>query len=455
MAPLADLRSLTSLYLSGDRISDLSALAGMRSLTWLRVRGDAILDDLSALAGLRSLTSLSLRGHAISDVAPLAGLSSLMDLYLDRNRISDLSPLAGLSALEYLALSSNAISDLAPLAGLSSLEHLGLRSNAISNVAPLANLSSLRYLDLGYNAFWDVAPLAGLASLTDLRLHSNEIAELRPLGPLPRLRSLYLSRNRLRTLPPGLFVDVGDPRGQTIFSNDGTRGPVRGLTDLVLDGNPGAPFRLALQPVLASAPYERPAHVAVQLAEGAPLVLNVGLEAVGGSLAADVATVAPGALRSEVLAVWPAGRGPVVVRVGAVPKLPGGRACADLVRAPDPCAALDYTGVEFEAGEPLVLTHLAEYSDLEEPAEIDLAAVFRELGGSASLTFAVRTSDPTVTAAALAGMVLRIVPMGPGTATVTVTATTADGRTETRVFDTTVPGATRLRGWRWKLLEGS
>ena len=422
MAPLADLRSLTSLYLSGDNISDLSALAGMRSLTWLRVRGDAI-PDLSALAGLRALTSLSLRGHAISDVVPLAGLNSLTYLYLDRNRISDLSPLAGLSSLEYL----------------------GLSSNAISNVAPLANLSSLWHLDLSYNAISDVAPLAGLASLTNLRLHSNEIAELRPLGPLPRLRSLYLSRNRLRTLPPGLFVDVGEHRGQT-------RGRVRGLTDLALDGNPGAPFRLALQPVLASAPRERPAHVAVRLAEGAPLALNVGLEAVGGSLAADVATVAPGALRSEALAVWPAGRGPVVVRVGAVPKLPGGRTCADLVGAPDPCDTLNYAGVEFEAGEPLVLRHLAEYSDLEEPAEIDLAAVYRELGRSASLTFAVRTSDATVAAAALAGMVLRIVPMGPGTATVAVTATTADGRTETRVFHITVPGATRLRGWRWKLL---
>ena len=451
VSPLAALSSLTSLSLDDNEISDVAPLAALRSLWVLLLRSNDI-SDIGPLADLTSLRHLGLSDNRIGELGALAGLKSLTGLWLRGNAISGLAPLAGLSMLTILDLDGNQISDLVPLATLSSLTHLHLNGNAISDLAPLAGLRSLEDLFLDDNAISDLAPLAGLESLSHLSLSRNEIAELRPLGPRPRLHSLYLSHNRLRTLPPGLFVEVG--HRYSITSSAGTDrayGPVRGLTNLTLHGNPGAPFRLTLQPVLVSSPGERPARIAVRLTEGAPLALNVRLETVGGSLAAEVAAVEPGTLRSEGLVVRPAGRGPVVVRVGAVPKLPGGRACADLLADREPCPLLDYTGIQFEAGEPLV--PLAKYSDLEEPAEVDLAAVFGELGGSASLAFAVRTSDPTVAAAELTGMVLRIVPLDPGTATVTVTATTADGRTETRVFDITVPSATRLRGWRWKLLE--
>lgn len=143
----------------------------------------------------------------------------------------------------------------------------------------------------------------------------------------------------------------------------------------------------------------------------------------------------------------------MIVRVGDVPDGPPYHffhgpiaGCRDIV--------LFYFGIELAAGPPLVLNDLAEYPDFEEPADVDLAAAFREFEGSGPPAFAIRTSDSGVAAAERTGTTLRIVPVGPGVATITVTATVADGRTATRVFDITVPGPSPLRGWRWKLLEG-
>ena len=370
------------------------------------------------MSGLSSLTTLDLRWNMISDIAPLAAMTRLTTLRLAANEITDLRPLASLRSLTTLYLYRNEIAELGPLTGLKSLTTLDLSSNEIGELGPLADLSSLTALDLGDNAISDVAPLAGLTSVWNLSLSRNAIADAAPLASLNALWQLGLDGNRLTALPAGFFADA------------------LGMPVLWLHDNPGAPFVLEAVPVLATSAGQRPARVAVRIAEGAPLALEVALEAAGGRVAADAALMPPGAVVSPALDVWPAGREPVVVRVAGLAT---------------PSSL--YSGIEFAAGPPLVLNDLAEYSDLDEPADVDLAAAFREFEGS-PLAFAIRTSDPGVAAAELAGAVLRIVPAGPGTATITVTATTADGRKATRVFDVTVPGPLPLRGWRWALLEG-
>ena len=235
----------------------------------------------------------------------------------------------------------------------------------------------------------------------------------------------------------------------------GDRGSYNCLT-VALHGNPGAPFRLALEPVVVSAAWQRPVRVAVHVAEGAPFELDVGLEAEGGRLEAYAATIAPATDLSGALAVSPAGSGPVVVQVAAVPDVPGAN-CAEILDAGKPCG-LHYTGIKLAAGEPLVLNGIADMPMFDAPAEIDLANVFLEFDGSDAATFAVRSSDPRVASPELAGAALRVAPAEPGTATIVVTATAADGRTATRTFAVTVPGATYprfLRGWRLGLLDDS
>ena len=92
LAPLAELKNLQSLYLTGLPVS-----------------------DISPLAGLGNLRILDLMGTFVNDVKPLASLSNLKALYLNRTQIDNVKPLATLSNLKYLYLRGTAVNDLTPL----------------------------------------------------------------------------------------------------------------------------------------------------------------------------------------------------------------------------------------------------------------------------------------------------------------------------------------------------
>ena len=95
---LKDAKNLKELYLRSCNVSDtdISALAGLTSLTRLSVAENRDLSDLSPLAGLTNLTWLNLRRCNISDVSALSGLTNLTWLNLEHNLISEFSPLDGL-----------------------------------------------------------------------------------------------------------------------------------------------------------------------------------------------------------------------------------------------------------------------------------------------------------------------------------------------------------------------
>ena len=95
---LKDAKNLKELYLRSCNVSDtdISALAGLTSLTRLSVAENRELSDLSPLAGLTNLTWLNLRRCNISDVSALSGLTNLTWLNLEHNLISEFSPLDGL-----------------------------------------------------------------------------------------------------------------------------------------------------------------------------------------------------------------------------------------------------------------------------------------------------------------------------------------------------------------------
>ena len=62
-------KNLTALYLSNNRISDVSALAALNNLTWLYLSNNQI-SDISALAALENLTRLYLSNNQISNISP-------------------------------------------------------------------------------------------------------------------------------------------------------------------------------------------------------------------------------------------------------------------------------------------------------------------------------------------------------------------------------------------------
>ncbi|KAA3610504.1 MAG: leucine-rich repeat domain-containing protein [Calditrichaeota bacterium] len=95
-ADLKNFTNLQSLYLSYNKISDISFLKGLSNLQSLDLSSNKI-SDYSFLKGLSNLQSLYLSYNKISDISFLKGLSNLQSLYLSSNKISDISFLKGLS----------------------------------------------------------------------------------------------------------------------------------------------------------------------------------------------------------------------------------------------------------------------------------------------------------------------------------------------------------------------
>ena len=76
----------------------------------------------TASTSLKDLSTLYLNGTSVTDLTPLKGLTSLSSLDLDGTPVTDLTPLKGLSSLSSLVLSGTPVTDLTPLKGLSSLK---------------------------------------------------------------------------------------------------------------------------------------------------------------------------------------------------------------------------------------------------------------------------------------------------------------------------------------------
>ena len=178
-----------SLSLAGTGLADANlaalAAAGPRRLD---LSGNG-LTDVSALADLDGLARLDLSGNALADLAPLSTLTALRRLDLRGNRVADLAPLASLPRLEVLLLDGNRIADIGALTHLGTLEHLGLSNNAIMDLAPLSDLWSLRRLDLGGNPARDLSPLGDLGTLEWLRVPAANGGV--PAHRLVRLRWLW------------------------------------------------------------------------------------------------------------------------------------------------------------------------------------------------------------------------------------------------------------------------
>ena len=136
------------------------------------------INDLAPLADLRNLTTLYLIENRIIDVSPIANLTQLNVLVLTKNQIRDVTPLAALTLMTDLYLHQNQIIDVSPLVTLTGLTSVGLSNNQISTVEPLADLTRLTSIYLSNNRIIDVTPLANLIQLECLDLRNNCIQSL-------------------------------------------------------------------------------------------------------------------------------------------------------------------------------------------------------------------------------------------------------------------------------------
>lgn len=122
-----DLRKLTVLNAKDLGISDLGGLEHATNLTKLDLSGNR-LTDVSLLAGLTHLRVLNLEGNGIRDISPLSRLKNLTQLNLKGNAIVDISPLVDLPALSVLNLEGNEIRETSALPVLKTRTHLNFNT---------------------------------------------------------------------------------------------------------------------------------------------------------------------------------------------------------------------------------------------------------------------------------------------------------------------------------------
>jgi len=165
LKPLGRLVSLTQLHVSHYPVTNTVDLDGPRYLRRLTLR-DCEIADISTLAGFKaSLTDADLSGNRIEDVSALAGLEKLTRLSLNDNRIANVDALASLTNLRELRLDNNALTDVSALAKLPNLETLSLAGNAIKNLDALRDFPALKSLNLDGNPITDITKVTGILSL--------------------------------------------------------------------------------------------------------------------------------------------------------------------------------------------------------------------------------------------------------------------------------------------------
>ena len=183
--------TLNNAKMTNQRLSKLAKILGkLPKLTELYL-GHNKITKVSALAGLTQLTKLDLNQNNIADAAPLTSLTSLTDLDLEDNSISSVEGLRPLTRLQRLNLNANhRIVDVTPLKGLTSLTELRLSHNRIADVTPLKGLTNLQVLELGYNRIADFTPIESLtAEVTKGEQDTDPVVKI----PDANLRSAVLT----------------------------------------------------------------------------------------------------------------------------------------------------------------------------------------------------------------------------------------------------------------------
>lgn len=178
------LPKLTALNLKGNQITDLTYFPYMYPLYQLSLdyQGPDYIRDITPLQYMNnSLQGLSLQGNKITDISPLANLKSLKYLSIRDNRITSLNALDNKTLLSGLDFSINLVTDLSPLAKNTALNVIYGSHNKITSLQPLDNLSLLSQAVFKHNFITDVSPLANKRKMKEIALDFNVINSVLPL----------------------------------------------------------------------------------------------------------------------------------------------------------------------------------------------------------------------------------------------------------------------------------
>ncbi|XP_024148656.1 leucine-rich repeat-containing protein 23 isoform X1 [Oryzias melastigma] len=205
------------------------------------------LNDIATISGYIHIRLLDLSNNYLNDLSPLASLKHLLWLKVDKNDVVSFQgqPFAELIYLQRLSMAANQLNDVNGLVG-PALESLNLKGNNIQQLHSFQTgcFGSLLSLELRGNRLETTDGL-NLPNLQRLYLAENMIKHLEGLDKLESLTILHLRDNKLETLD-GLSSNMKCLRYLNVRGNLITEGKAlqsiglvaKSLQALVLSENP-------------------------------------------------------------------------------------------------------------------------------------------------------------------------------------------------------------------------
>ena len=193
-----DLLSVAGLYIFGDSLiakneEELHAEA-YRLFESNRMKEGPI-RTLADLSKMPNLKQIFISMQRITDVSPLADLQNLEVVDLKNNPVTDISPLGGLKFLKRVTLFDTRITDLSPLSNCPMLSGLDAGKLPVRSPEAFYGLEGLQSLNLNETT---MDTLSGIDRLTQLKfLEVSDIIDddLTPLLSLPRLEKVVLGED--------------------------------------------------------------------------------------------------------------------------------------------------------------------------------------------------------------------------------------------------------------------
>lgn len=201
-----------------------------------------LISNLHPLRNLKELTYLNISYNKIKDLTPLRVLKELRHLDVRQNQLASLVGLESMRHLQVLLVYYGGgvlpIKDLSPLKGKADLRVLTLPHCNITDITPILDSKKLERLDLSRNKIKGLITLSGFTELTELDLSDNKITALN-IPSMPRLKKLLIDDNPITTLP-SLSVFPTLETLSAIFSsltNLSCSTPLNNFTTIYLKGN--------------------------------------------------------------------------------------------------------------------------------------------------------------------------------------------------------------------------
>lgn len=188
----------TFIDLSFNSLTQIPVLKGFEKLTRLRLTKNNI-NDVSSFADseLPVLDELSLFLNKVTDITPLANLTSLTWLAMSNNQITDVSAIASLTNLKNLSFGYNQVTDISVVGALTNLTHLTTSGNPISDISVIGSLTKLTDVHMKDSFITDLSVFnnPNTDSINRLSLANNGISDITPLFKYTNISYLALKDN--------------------------------------------------------------------------------------------------------------------------------------------------------------------------------------------------------------------------------------------------------------------